>query len=162
MGVIATQVVGTPIPSLRSQIWHFARHLVEMCVVMCGMGTPLVLLLFVWGRAVVGYPDPRQQFLELSVLATGAIYTLPMVFWMRFRGMAWRPVLEMGAATVGLGILVVGLGTLGVLPLSSLREFASPTYCGPACLLMVLVMLPRLDLYAGRTGHTMHRQPASQ
>ena len=162
MGVIATNVVGTPRLSLRAQTWHFARHLVEMCVVMCGVGTPLVLLLFAWGRTAVGYPDPRQQFAELSVLATGAIYTLPMVLWMRLRGMAWRPVLEMGATTVGSGILVVGLGTLGVLPLSSVREFASPTYGGPACLLMVLVMLPRLDLYTGRTGHTMHRQLASQ
>jgi hypothetical protein len=55
-------------------------------------------------------------------------YALPMAAWMRFRGMAWRPTLEVS-------------GLLG--------------FCGPAWVVMVIVMLFRLDLCTGRTGHQM-------
>jgi Cu2+-exporting ATPase len=141
--------------SLGRQAWNFVQHFFEMCIPMCAVGTPLVNLIFKWGPGAKGYLDPRQQSVELSLLVIALIYTLPMVGWMRFRGMEWRPVLEMGAATIGTAIPFIVLGRLGVLSQADLRTIASPVFCGPACVVMVLAMLPRLDMYTGRSGHHM-------
>jgi hypothetical protein len=137
------------------QAWNFAQHFLEMCVSMCAVGTPLILLLFVFGPAVIGYPDPRQQFPELSLLTVAVLYALPMVAWMRYRGMEWRPIVEMGGATIAVGVAIVGLAWLGILSQPGLRDYASPKFCGPACAVMLLAMLPRIAMYTGRTGHHM-------
>jgi hypothetical protein len=143
-----------PRVSLGKQVWNFARHFFEMCVAMCVGGSVLNLVLFKAGPAVVGYSDPRQQFPELSLLAIALVYLLPMVLWMRFRGMEWRPILEMSGAAAGLAVLLVGLTWLGVMSQGSLREW-SLAFCLPACVVMVGAMLFRLDLYTGRTAHHM-------
>jgi hypothetical protein len=144
-------------PSLRSQIWQFARHYLEMCVAMCVSGGILTALLFLAGPALLGYPDLREQAPELALVVIACILALPMAAWMRFRGMAWRPTLEMSGATIGLAIVLVGLAGLGVVPDSSIREWVTgegaPSFCGPACAVMFIVMLFRLGLYTGRTGH---------
>jgi hypothetical protein len=75
--------------------------------------------------------------------------TLPMAVWMRIRGMAWRPTLEMSGATVALATVMVALAGLGVVPASSLLEWALG-FSLPGCLVMLVAMLFRLDLYAGR------------
>jgi len=137
------------------QAWNFAQHFLEMCVSMCVVGTPLVLLLFVLGPSVIGYPDPREQFPALSLLAIAVLYALPMVAWMRYRGMEWRPIVEMGGATIAVGVAIIGLGWLGILSQPGLREYASPKFCGPACAVMLVAMLPRIGMYTGRTGHQM-------
>jgi hypothetical protein len=144
-------------PSLLAQGGHFLWHFVQMCLAMCIGGAILNALVFVAAPALIGYPDPRQQFPELSLLVIAFIYSLPMALWMRFRGMEWRPILEMSGAAIGLAILLIGLGWLGIIPRSSLRGWELG-FCGPACVLMVVVMLFRLDLYTGRVGH--HAQTA--
>jgi hypothetical protein len=144
------------------QAWNFAEHFLEMCISMCVVGTPLVVLLFVAGPAVIGYPDPRQQFPELSLLTIAILYAVPMVAWMRYRGMEWRPILEMGGATIAVGVALIGLASLGILSQPGLRDYASPTFCGPACAVMFPAMLPRIGMYTGRTGHHMgHAAPAA-
>jgi hypothetical protein len=149
--------VTTPRPGLRSQLWQFARHYLEMCVAMCVGGGILTALLFLAGPALLGYPDLREQAPELALVVVAFILALPMAAWMRFRGMAWRPTLEMSGATIGLAIVLVGLAGLGVVPDSSIREWVTgervPSFCGPACAVMFIVMLFRLGLYTGRTGH---------
>ena len=55
-----------------------------------------------------------------------------MAAWMRFRGMAWRPTLEMSGATIGLAIVMIGLDWLDVVQQSSVRGWAFG-FCGPAC-----------------------------
>ena len=96
-------------PGLGSQIWTFARHFLEMCAAMC-IGGVVILngLVFVAGPALLGYPDLRQEAPELALLAIAFNCALPMAAWMRFRGMAWRPTLEMSGATIGLGIVMIG------------------------------------------------------
>jgi hypothetical protein len=84
-------------------------------------------------------------------------YALQMAAWMRFRGMAWRPTLEMSEATIGLGVVMIALDWLDVVQQSSVRGWVLG-FCGPACVVMVIVMLFRLDLYTGRTGHQMGGQ----
>jgi hypothetical protein len=131
-------------PSLLVQIGHF----VQMCMACCIGGITLSLLFF-GGAALIGYPDLIQQFPELSTLVIAFFLALPMVAWMRFRGMEWRPTLEMAAVPIVLGVLLIGLAWLGLVSKSSLIEWLTRLVC-PA---MLLPMLFRLDLYTGRKGH---------
>ena len=154
--------MAAPRPGFRSQTATFARHFLEMCVAMCVGGGALYALAFYVGPAVLGYDDPRRQFPEVSLTAVALIFTLPMTLWMRFRGMKWRPILEMSAAAIGVALLLLGLGWLGVLSRAGLGEFAGPAFCGPACVAMFGAMLFRLDLYTGRVGHhAVHALPAA-
>src|SRR6266699_2267839 len=93
-----------PKPGLASQVWHFARHWLEMCVVMCVGGGILNGLLFMAGPALLGYPDLRQRSPVLAVAVSGLIYALPMAIWMLLRGMAWRPAVEMSGAVIALAV----------------------------------------------------------
>jgi hypothetical protein len=146
-----TMPVGTI--SARRQSLNFGRHFFAMCAAMCLGGGALYALLFVAGPALGAYADPTLRAPELSLLAVAVVFTLPMVLWMRFRRMDWAPILEMSAAALAVAVLFIGLAWLGVLSQSTIRELAGPAFCGPACVAMVGVMLFRLDLYTGRTGH---------
>ncbi|RPI20390.1 MAG: hypothetical protein EHM70_26550 [Chloroflexota bacterium] len=139
------------IPGIVTRAWSFIRHFVEMCLAMCLGGIPLIVLFF-WGAAAVGYPDLLQRFPELSVLAVGFILSVPMIAWMRFRGMDWRLTLEMSITTIVLGILLAGLGWLGILSRGSLFEWMV-TF---ACPSMLIPMFLRLNHYTGGVGHSMH------
>jgi hypothetical protein len=85
-----------------------------MCAAMCVGGGILNGLIFVAGPALLAYPDPRQQSPELALLVIAVDFALPMAAWMRFRGMAWRPTLEMSGATIGVAIVMIGLDWLDV------------------------------------------------
>ena len=146
-------------PSIGRQVWNFTRHFLEMCVAMCVGGTALTALVFVAGPALLGYPDLRETAPAAAVLIVAVLVTAPMVGWMWFRGMAWRPILEMSAATIGLGVVLAVLAVVGVLSPADVRGWAL-VFCGPACLVMLPVMLVRLDMYTGRSGeHAHHRRP---
>jgi hypothetical protein len=145
--------VATARLSLGRQSWNFARHFLEMCISMCAGGA--ILSLFVFGiPALIGAPNLRVQFPELGLILTAILLTLPMAAWMRFRGMEWRPILEMSAVPIGLSIVLIGLPWLGVASESTL-QITFGSFCGISCLGMFVVMLFRLDLYTGRTGHHM-------
>jgi hypothetical protein len=148
-------------PSIGRQVWSFTRHFLEMCLAMCGGGTALTVLVFGAGPALLGYPDLRETAPAAAVLIVAVLVTAPMVGWMWFRGMAWRPILEMSAATVGLGVVLAVLAVVGVLSPADVRGWAL-AFCGPACLVMLPVMLVRLDMYTGRSGeHAHHRAPTT-
>jgi hypothetical protein len=79
-----------------SWIRLFLRHYLEMVVVMViGMAAfgalESWLLAGITHSAILERPD-----IESLVMATNM--TLPMAAWMRFRGHAWPPILEMSAA----------------------------------------------------------------
>jgi hypothetical protein len=74
--------------------------------------------------------------------------------------MAWRPILEMSGAVIALAALLIGLVASGSISESDLRSSALG-FCGPACLVMLPVMLLRLDLYTGRTGSQEQRPPVT-
>jgi hypothetical protein len=147
----------------------FVRHFLEMCVAMCVGGGLLNALIFVAGPALAGYPDLREESPALALLLIALIYLAPMAAWMRFRGMPWRPVLEMSGAVVALAVLLIGLAAFGTMSESDLRSLA-PGFCGPACVVMLPVMLLRLDVYTGRTesrarrvsGSTTQNRPATR
>ena len=144
-------------PSTGRQVWNFTRHFLEMCIAMCVGGGALNALVFVVGPAQLGYPDLRTTAPELALLLIACLYTLPMAAWMRFRGMAWRPILEMSGATIALALMLVGLAALDILSSAELHRWAL-MFCGPACVVMLAVMLPRLGMYTGRTREHTHRQ----
>jgi hypothetical protein len=128
----------------------FIRHFLEMCLAMCVGGGIVNAVIFAAGPALVGYPDLREETPVLALLVIALIYLAPMAAWMRFRGMPWRPILEMSGAVIALAVLLNGLAAFGAISESDLRS-AALGFCGPACLVMLPVMLLRLDLYTGRT-----------
>lgn len=144
--------LATPQVSIGRQGWNFARHFIEMCISMCAGGYVLYVLIFAGLPAAIGSPDLRAQLPELSLVVTAIVMTLPMAAWMRFRGMEWRPTLEMSAVPLALAVAMIGLVSLRVLSEGTLQvEFGR--LCGMACIGMLGVMFFRLDLYTGRTGH---------
>jgi hypothetical protein len=139
--------------SLGRQSWNFTRHFLEMCISMCAGGA--ILSLIVFGiPALLGAPSLREQFPELGLILIAILLTLPMSAWMLFRGMQWRPVLEMSAVPFGLAIALIGLAWFGVAS-GSILQTTFGTFCGISCVGMFVVMLFRLDLYTGRRGHHM-------
>jgi hypothetical protein len=144
--------IEAPNPRLARQVWNFARHFFEMCIAMCVGGS--ILMAAAFGIATqLGRPALREEAPGLAVLATAVIYTLPMVAWMLFRGMDGRATAEMAAATLAVGVVLVGLAALGVMTTNDLSTWASAAFCGPACVVMLPVMLLRRDMYSGRAGH---------
>ena len=137
------------------QVQSFARHFFQMCFAMC-LGGGVLDLLFLGGASAAGYPDVRERSPELSLLVIATIYVLPMAAWMFWRGMPARAVWEMTVAGFAVAPVLIGLSWLGVIPASTLTTFASPLFCGPACIAMFAAMLFRLDLYTGHGHDTLH------
>jgi hypothetical protein len=129
--------------------WTFIRHFLEMCVAMCVGGGLMNALIFVAGPALMGYSDLREGTPALALVVIALIYLAPMAAWMRFRGMPWRPILEMSGAVIALAVVFIGLAAFDAMSESDLRSSALG-FCGPACVVMLPVMLLRLDLYTGR------------
>lgn len=130
---------------------HFVLHFVEMCAAMC-IGLAVLDLVYVGIARIAGYTDPFTQVLALSTLVIAFNMTVPMVAWMRFRGMAWRPINEMAAAMVGEAVLLLGLYWIGMIPAQNLFPLQHALMM-PA---MLIPMFFRLDLYTGRAGHGAH------
>jgi hypothetical protein len=93
-----------------------------------------------------------NQFAVLICLVVAVTMVVPMVAWMRYRGMEWRPTLEMAAAMAIPLIPIFGLLGLQLIPGAS----ACGLYCIVMVPAMIIVMLFRLNLYTGRTGHHAH------
>lgn len=126
---------------------HFLRHYFEMCVPMC-IGLAVGDLIYFWAAEQQGYSEPFTQLPELSVLVVTLTMTAPMTAWMLFRGMSPRATAEMSAVMPVLAIVLLGLGRLAIVPEGDL----APLEHGLMMPAMLLPMLYRLDLYAGRSG----------
>lgn len=136
-----------PTLSVSRQVGHFVRHYVEMCVPMC-IGFAVGDIVYFGIAARFGYSQPFSELPVLSVVVVTLTMTAPMVAWMRFRGMGRRPVVEMAAVMPILAALLLGLGWLGVLPMSDLALIEHGLMM-PA---MLVPMLLRLDVYTGRAS----------
>jgi hypothetical protein len=120
--------------------------------VMCLGAISLSVLIF-GAAALLGYTDLPQRAPELTVLIIAINLSLPMAVWMRFRGMAWRPALEMSGATMVAGLVLIAGYRLGIVPQSSLLDLQTGIL---ACPLMLAVMLVRFPLYS--TSHNRHHE----
>jgi len=161
MGALATRphgsrtVQGGDGPAARAirPAGRFMLHLVEMCMVMCA-GAVVLSVLFFGGAALLGYDDLPRTAPELSVLAIAVNLSVPMLVWMRVRGMAWRPTLEMSGSTMVVGLLLIAAYWTDVVGRDNLIELQTSL----ACPVMIAAMLLRFRLYsAGHSGHTPHR-----
>ena len=139
-----------PIEAAAKRAGRFGLHVLEMCVVMCvGLGVLGALVLA--ASAVLGLPDDvRQQVPELSALIVAAVLALSMVVWMRFRGMEWRPTLEMAGAAIAAGVVMIAGYWLGIVAENDLVQ----SVCGVACVAMIAVMLFRFRLYSSDHAHS--------
>ncbi|HEU4948270.1 MAG TPA: hypothetical protein VFT31_14055 [Kribbella sp.] len=124
-------------------------HYLEMCVVMC-VGAVSLSVLFFGAAALLGYTDLPERAPELTALVVAINLSLPMAVWMRFRGMDWRPTLEMSGATMVAGLLLIAAYRLDVIEQSSLMELQTGLF---ACPLMLVVMLTRFRLYSAKHNH---------
>jgi deazaflavin-dependent oxidoreductase (nitroreductase family) len=132
------------------RVLRFVLHVVEMCAAMC-VGAIGLSVLFFGGAALVGYTNLPERAPVLTVVVVAINLSLPMAAWMRFRGMAWRPTLEMSGATLLAGVgLLVGYWS-GAIAQDSLLPLQTGLL---ACPLMVAVMLLRFPLYSSE--HTAH------
>jgi hypothetical protein len=123
---------------------RFALHYLEMVVVMfVGMETLGLLI-----GLVAGVEDTAPMLIEM-----GVTMTLSMVAWMRFRGHAWQPCLEMGASMV-----LPTLGTLALLGAGIVEGAGALMLILHAVMLpaMLVAMLLRRDEYSGHHHH--HRE----
>jgi hypothetical protein len=91
---------------------HFARHYVEMVVVMlAGMGLLAVPARLVTNAVLpaISADDPTLMLARMA-----ATMTLPMIPWMRWRGHGWQPCLEMAAAMIVPAMAVIALLEAGI------------------------------------------------
>ena len=135
-------------------IRHFCRHYVEMVAVMfLGMFVlmaPSGILLSTFGTSWSRLSPAMNTF------AMALTMTVPMVAWMRYRGHAWRPNVEMAASMliptfVVMALLAAGLAKSGTV---MVPEHAAMLTC------MLVAMLLRRDEYSC-AGHAHgHTRPA--
>jgi hypothetical protein len=122
----------------RGPITTFALHYLEMVVVM-------FLGMEILGAAVGRFADVTGT--GPMLIEMGLTMTVPMVAWMRVRGHAWQPCLEMGASMVLPTLLTLGLLAAGVVE-------------GAMSLMMILhgVMLPAMlvAMLLRRDEYTRH------
>ena len=95
---------------------HFARHYLEMVVVMF-LGMAVLWLPAGWGLESVGssWADLQDEAPAAMLLLMAATMTVPMVAWMRRRGHGWRPTNEMSASMIVPTLAVIGLDFAGVM-----------------------------------------------
>jgi hypothetical protein len=136
-------------------VGRFVMHYVEMCMVMC-VGAISLNVLFFGAAALLGYTDLPQRAPVLTVLVIAISLSLPMALWTRFRGMEWRPTLEMSGSTMVAGLLLIVAYWLDIIAKGSLMGLQTGLL---ACPLMLAVMLFRFPLYS--TSHKRHHAHAT-
>jgi hypothetical protein len=133
-------------------VGRFGLHLLEMCMVMCA-GAVVLSVLFFGAAGLLGYTDLPRTAPELSVLVIALNLSVPMAAWMRYRGMAWRPTVEMAGSTMVVGLVLVAAYWMDLIAKDSLIEVQTSL----ACPVMIAVMLLRFRLYssdhAAHSGH---------
>jgi len=127
----------------------FARHYVEMVVVMVGgmvvLGAPAGWLMGAFGTSW------SQLSPAMMVLVMAVTMTAPMVAWMRFRGHAWRPTAEMAASMVLPAPAAMALAWTVVTAVGTLMVVEHAAMLAA----MLVAMLVRRDEYMGA-----HHRPA--
>ena len=132
---------------------HFFRHYAEMVAVMfAGMFVlmaPTGVLLSAFGTSW------SRLSPAMNTLTMALTMTVPMVAWMRYRGHAWRPNIEMAASMViptfaVMCVLWAGIAKGGLL----VPEHAGMLTC------MLIAMLLRRDEYSSAAHHQSHTRPA--
>ena len=132
---------------------QFIRHYVEMLVAMI-LG--MVVVVLPADAALVALGTSSGEFYEdapaIMLIAMTVAMTVPMVAWMRYRGHAWQPSMEMAASMVLpmvalLALLWTGLMTDSATLMAVLHAVMLPS--------MLIAMLVRRDEYSGHHSHSL-------
>jgi hypothetical protein len=137
-----------PIKGAAGPAGRFGLHVLEMCVVMC-VSLALLGLVASAVATALGLSDIPGRAPVMSALVVSVVLAGSMVAWMRFRGMEWRPTLEMAAPALAAGVLM----SAGYLGGFVAQADLIGSVCGVACLGMIVVMLARFRLYSSHAGH---------
>jgi hypothetical protein len=140
---VADAALAPPIGPFQ-RVWRFVLHYVEMCAPMC-VGFMVGDLVYFGIAGAFGYSEPFSELPVLSVAVVTSAMTVPMVLWMRFRGMRGRAVVEMAAVMPVLAAVLLALGWSGRVAMSDL-VLTEHALMMPA---MLIPMLLRLDVYTG-------------
>lgn len=130
-------------------VGRFMVHLAEMCMVMCVGGLALSVAFFT-GAGLLGYEDLPRTSPEVSVLVIALNLSVPMLAWMRHRGMGWQATWEMSGSTMVTGLLLIAAYWMDLVARGSLIEIQT----GLACPVMLVVMLLRFRVYSA--AHARH------
>jgi hypothetical protein len=129
-------------------IGRFVLHYFEMCIPMC-IGFAVGDLLYFSIAGLFGYSEPFTELPLLSVLVVTFAMTAPMTAWMLYRGMPKRATWEMSATMPILALVLLMLGSFGVVPMGDLALLMHG-------LMMPVMLIPtafRPGLYAGHLRH---------
>jgi hypothetical protein len=121
----------------------FWRHFLEMLGAMV-IGMIAAGAIFVSGVGVKSWNEVTIQYPTQALLAMAVGMTLPMVLWMRYRGMSWRNSAEMAAVMV-----------LPVIPFLSLVWFGitQSAWCGAYCVSTIVAMYALMRYRRAEYGH---------
>ncbi|MFD5316561.1 hypothetical protein [Streptomyces sp. NPDC127098] len=134
---------------------RFALHYVEMVVAMfVGMFVGMFALAPLWAAA--GLDLSHDQDPELASLRMAFDMSVGMALWMRFRGHAWGPTLEMCGAMFAPLVPLFPLLWAGAVDGMTVMMVAHVAMFP----LMLAVMLRRRDEYAGSHAHHRARKSA--
>ncbi|MFD7072821.1 hypothetical protein ACFV9G_01315 [Nocardioides sp. NPDC059952] len=137
----------------RSPRLTFALHYLQMIIAML---VGMMVLYPLWMLATASQPAdawPHRTDVESLVMATTMV--IPMAAWMRFRGHAWRPVVEMSAAMYAGFVVLFPFLWLGAIDADGLMLLGHVLML----LLMLAAMLARPGEYSG--GHAHHARTAT-
>lgn len=139
-------------PANRAFLRHYGEMVLAMVLGMVVLGVPSGWALDALGSSMAELHDeaPAAALLWMAV-----IMTVPMVWWMRRRGHAWRPCAEMAASMFVPAFAMVGLLASGLVTDFGALMVAEHVVMLPA---MLLVMLLRREEYS--CGH--HRHPTAE
>jgi hypothetical protein len=95
---------------------HFARHYVEMVVVMF-LGMAVLGIPAGWVLELVdsSWADLQDEAPAAMLLLMAATMTVPMAAWMRRRGHSWRPTNEMSASMIVPTLAVIAFDGAGLM-----------------------------------------------
>jgi hypothetical protein len=151
------QVGDGPLAHFARPVGRFGLHLVEMCMVMC-VGAIVLSVLFFGAAGLFGYGELPTTAPELSTLVIALNLSVPMAAWMRWRGMHWRPTLEMAGSTMVVGVALIVAYWLDLVAAQSMIGVQTSL----ACPGMLVVMLLRFRLYsAGHSAHAARHAPST-
>ena len=130
---------------------RFALHFVEMCAAMCMGGIALDLLTF-GAIGLVGPANFVAKYPEISIAIIALNATIAMGAYMQLRGHPIRHTIEMSGTNVAGGVALIGGYWLGAIPGAKLESWIALDLfmCSPLCLLMLVLMVVRFDVYGGR------------
>ncbi|SDK54540.1 hypothetical protein SAMN05428985_104441 [Nocardioides sp. YR527] len=134
----------------RSPRLTFALHYLQMIVAMV---VGMMVLYPLWMLATGNQPaDAWVHRTDVESLVMATTMVIPMAAWMRLRGHAWRPVVEMSAAMYAGFVVLFPFLWLGAIDADGLMLLGHVLML----LLMLAAMLARPGEYCGSHAHAHH------